>query len=56
MLQFPEDDIDIALKREDYQKFLQIAGKELPAGWHMRNIYDEEAYHSFSKVFFGRAA
>lgn len=44
-----DDDIDIALKREDYQKLLQVAGRELPAGWHMRSIYGEEAwaqYHS----------
>lgn len=44
-----DDDIDIALKREDYQKLLRIAGKELPAGWNMRCIYEETAwtqYHS----------
>lgn len=44
-----DDDLDIAMKREDYQRFLQIAGNELPAGWHLRSIYEEEGwtqYHS----------
>lgn len=45
-----DDDIDIALKREDYQKLLQIAGKELPAGWHMRNIYDEEEWTQYHSI------
>lgn len=48
MLQFPEDyfqaevrcgfAVSETMKREDYIKFLQIAGKELPAGWHMRRL------------------
>ncbi len=44
-----DDDIDIALKREDYQRFLQVAGKELPVGWSIRNSYEVEGwghYHS----------
>lgn len=45
-----DDDIDIALKREDYQKLLQVAGKELPAGWHMRSIYDEEEWAQYHSV------
>ena len=36
-----DDDTDIALKREDYQKLLQVAGKELPDGWHMRSFYED---------------
>lgn len=45
-----DDDIDIALKREDYQKLLQVAGKELPAGWHMRSIYGEEEWEQYHSV------
>ena len=45
-----DDDIDIALKREDYQKFLQVAGKELPAGWHIRNSYEEEGWDQYHCV------
>lgn len=45
-----DDDIDIAMKREDYTKFLQIAGKELPAGWHMRNIYEEEEWTQYHSI------
>ncbi|MEZ3426838.1 MAG: LicD family protein [Lachnospiraceae bacterium] len=45
-----DDDIDIAMKREDYQKFLQIAGKELPAGWHLRNIYEEKEWGQYHAI------
>ena len=30
-----DQDIDIAMRREDYQKFLQIAKAELPDGWRL---------------------
>lgn len=45
-----DDDIDIALKREDYQKLLQVAGKELPMGWHMRSIYEEEEWTQYHSI------
>ncbi len=32
-----DDDLDIAMKREDYNKFLQVAQKELPEGYHVLN-------------------
>lgn len=45
-----DDDVDIAMKREDYTKFLQAAGKELPAGWHMRSIYEEEEWTQYHSI------
>lgn len=45
-----DDDMDIALKREDYQKLLQVAGKELPEGWHMRSIYEEEEWTQYHSI------
>lgn len=33
-----DDDIDIALKREDYQKLLQILPQELPEGYHFSTL------------------
>lgn len=45
-----DDDIDIAMKREDYIKFLRIAGKELPAGWHMRSIYEDEEWTQYHSI------
>ena len=34
-----DDDIDIAMKREDYQKFLAVAPKELPERWRLCNPF-----------------
>ena len=31
-----DQDINIAMRREDYQRFLQAAGSELPEGWNLR--------------------
>lgn len=45
-----DDDIDIALKREDYQKLLRVAGKELPAGWHMRSIYEDAEWGQYHSI------
>lgn len=42
-----DDDIDIAMKREDYEKFLKIAPTELPDGWHIRSIYNETEWHQY---------
>ena len=39
-----DDDIDIALKREDYVKFLNAAEKELPSGYLLRNVYTDEEW------------
>lgn len=45
-----DDDIDIAMKREDYTRFLQVAGKELPDGWHVRSIYEEEGWSEYQSA------
>lgn len=34
-----DDDIDICLKREDYQEFIRIAPQELPAGFVLTGMY-----------------
>lgn len=35
-----DDDHDISMYRGDYMRFLEIAPGELPAGWHVHSIYD----------------
>lgn len=30
-----DDDLDIAMKREDYQRFMQVAPKEIPYQWYL---------------------
>lgn len=39
-----DDDIDIAMKREDYMKFMSIASKELPASFFVNSIYENSEY------------
>ena len=39
-----DDDIDICMFRDDYQRFLAIAPKELPTEYHINNAYTEEEY------------
>lgn len=34
-----DDDIDIAMKREDYRKFAEVVEQELPEAWIFWNIY-----------------
>ena len=34
-----DDDIDISMLRSDYERFRAIAPAELPAGWHIHNVY-----------------
>lgn len=46
-----DDDLDIALKREDYMTFLNVAQKELPREYKLLNVYcEEEWYGSFSRI------
>lgn len=45
-----DDDLDIAMKREDYNKFLEVAYKELPEGYVILNNYLEEWDNSITKI------
>ena len=46
-----DDDMDISMKRADYNKFTQIAEKELPEGYFFRNHKtDKECKEIFSRV------
>ncbi len=46
-----DDDIDIALKRDDYIKFLEVAMKELPQGYCLLNAYTQEEWGEyFSRI------
>lgn len=36
-----DDDIDISMKRDDYEKFFSIAQKELPEGYELFNTYTD---------------
>lgn len=40
-----DDDMDIAFPREDYQKFINIVNKELPAGMEFRSYSLDKEYH-----------
>ncbi len=40
-----DDDIDICMLREDYEKFLAIADKELPFGYELLTPYKEEPFY-----------
>lgn len=42
-----DDDIDIALKKEDYIRFLEVAQKELPGGYCILNSYTEKEYVNY---------
>lgn len=46
-----DDDLDICMKREDYNRFLAVAEKELPEGYFVHNIYTDENYSEmFTRV------
>lgn len=42
-----DDDIDIALKGEDYVKFLSVAKQELPEAYAVINMYTENAWDEY---------
>ena len=39
-----DDDMDIAMKRVDYERFLKVAQEELPEGYKILNYQNEEHY------------
>ena len=39
-----DDDMDISMLREDYQRFLAVAQKELPKEYLVRSIHTEDEY------------
>ena len=42
-----DDDLDICMLKDDYDRFLEIAEKELPEGYRILNIYKEPSYANF---------
>lgn len=50
-----DDDMDIAMKRKDYERFLQVAPAELPEGWYVSSAaYVKDWKESFARVHNGR--
>ncbi len=47
-----DDDMDIWMKREDYDKFMEIAPKELPQGYLVESSLTEEGYKEFHSCVF----
>lgn len=46
-----DDDLDIAMLGEDYESFLEIANKELPAGYELVNAYTSNRHDShFTRI------
>lgn len=46
-----DDDLDICMKRQDYNRFIAIAEKELPEGYSLLNFRtDDEYYETFARV------
>ena len=51
-----DDDIDIVMKRKDYNKFLQVVQEEIPSGWLMCNASlpgGDDWDHEFSRLING---
>ena len=49
-----DDDTDIAMKRRDYQRFVEIASKELPKEWRLDHPLLRKSWkYSFSRVLNG---
>lgn len=47
-----DDDLDIWMKREDYNKFIEIASKELPEGYLVESPLNETGYKEFHSCVF----
>lgn len=42
-----DDDMDISMKRADYNRFMEVAAKELPEGFEVYNYRENEDYWNF---------
>ena len=42
-----DDDMDIAMKRADYEKFLKVAPQELPGGFEIFNLRNHDNFWYF---------
>lgn len=42
-----DDDMDLCMKRSDYNRFLAVAKKELPQGYSMLNFHDDDDYWQY---------
>lgn len=42
-----DDDLDICMRREDYDKFLRVAPDMLPEGFEVHSIYTDEEYDDY---------
>lgn len=47
-----DDDMDIWMKREDYNKFMEVAPKELPEGFVVESPLTEKGYTQFHSCIF----
>lgn len=47
-----DDDLDIWMKREDYNKFMEVAPKELPAGYIVESPLTDRGYKEFHSCVF----
>lgn len=51
-----DDDIDIWMKREDYNRFVEIASNELPKDYVMKSPLSEKGYKEFHSCVFNGTA
>lgn len=42
-----DDDVDIGMPRPDFERFLAVAPKELPAGYRLRTIHTSDDYRTY---------
>ena len=46
-----DDDLDIIMMRHDLERFVELARKELPSGWHVADLLTDETFDSpFTRV------
>lgn len=46
-----DDDVDIMLKRPDYERLMKILPQEMPAGWKVSNCFTNEVHRQFFAGF-----
>ena len=51
-----DDDIDITMKRQDFNRFCLVAPQEMPKGWEVINIHNDPGWrHMLAHVVTGRS-